>query len=78
VDTVTVSEAKASLSRLVRRVLDGETIAIGRRGEPEVVLSRYVEKRASPRELGGYEGPYEMADDFDDSAEVIALFGGDH
>jgi antitoxin (DNA-binding transcriptional repressor) of toxin-antitoxin stability system len=68
---------QASLSRLVRRVLDGKTIAIGRRGEPEVVLSRFVAKRSSPRQLGGYQGPYRMADDSEDSAEVISLFGGD-
>lgn len=50
-ETVTVTEAKATLSRLVQRVLDGETIAIGRRGVPEVVLTA-VAHDPTPRALG--------------------------
>lgn len=76
-DTVTVSQAKATLSRLLQRVLDGEEIAIGRRGHPEVVLRRYHRTDAPPRRLGGYDGPYRMADDFDDPDPAIqSLFEG--
>lgn len=78
-ETVTVSEAKASLSRLLRRVLDGEEIAIGRRGEPEIVLRRYRSCDDEPRRLGGYDGEYRMSDDFDDAdPEIEAMFAGDN
>lgn len=63
--TVNVSEAKASLSELLRRVLDGEDIAIGRRGKAEVRLVA-VERHPGPRPLGGLAVPdYWMSDDFD-------------
>lgn len=76
-DTVTVSEAKATLSRLLQRVLDGEEIAIGRRGHPEVVLRRYRDDDGPPRALGQYDGPYWMAEDFDAlDPRVRALFEG--
>lgn len=48
---MTVTEAKAQLSRLLERVLSGERIAIGRRGRPEVVLQAY-EADEGPRPLG--------------------------
>lgn len=76
-DTVTVSEAKAQLSRLLERALAGERIAIGRRGRPEVVLQAYVGEEG-PRPLGTYTGRFEMADDFDETTEdVMAGFEGD-
>lgn len=75
--TVTVTEAKAQLSSLLQRVLDGDEIAIGRRGQPEVVLRRYRDGDAAPRPLGEYEGPYRLDDDFDSAdAEIEALFLG--
>lgn len=78
VRTVTVSEAKANLSRLLQLVLDGEDIAIGRRGQPEVVLRRYREADAPRRPLGEYDGPFWMANDFDEPDERIeAMFGGE-
>jgi len=74
--TVTVTEAKASLSRLVQRVLDGEEVAIGRRGRPEVVLRRYLDGDGGPRPLGSYDGPYRMDDRFFEAdAEIGRLFG---
>lgn len=74
--TVTVSEAKAQLSRLLERVLAGERIAIGRRGRPEVVLVAYT-RTTEPRRLGTYSGPFEMAPDFDDTPEdVVRDFEG--
>lgn len=77
-DTLTVSEAKATLSRLLQRVLDGEEIAIGRRGQPEVVLRRYRRADAPPRPLGGYDGRYRMADDFDEPDTTIrSMFEGE-
>lgn len=64
--TVTVSEAKATLSELLERVLQGESIAIGRRGKAEVRLVA-IDRDAEPRPLGTIEVPgYFMRDDFDD------------
>lgn len=73
-----MSQAKASLSRLVERVLAGEEVAIGRRGRPEVVLQPYHRSSAAARPLGDYDGPYRFDEDFADAdAEVAALFGVD-
>lgn len=71
-----MSEAKATLSRLVQRAIAGESIAIGRRGRPEVVLRAYSPDD-TPRVLGFLDGAdYWMADNFDDPmAEVESLFG---
>lgn len=75
-ETVTVSQAKASLSRLVQRALEGEVISIGRRGHPEVVLMA-VSRDPSPRSLGSVTTdelgrPVHVADDFDDPVPGFA------
>lgn len=62
--TYTVSQAKAQLSALIERVAAGEEVAIGRRGRPEVLLRRFDEG-GGRRPLGTYEGPLELAEDFD-------------
>jgi prevent-host-death family protein len=75
--TVNVSEAKASLSELLERVLAGEQIAIGRRGKAEVLLVR-VERSTEPRHLGWLDVPdYFMSDDFDDPLPDLeeAIYG---
>ena len=64
--TVTVSEAKATLSDLLERALRGEEIAIGRRGKAEVRLV-VIDRSSDDRPLGALEVPdYWMSDDFDD------------
>lgn len=70
--TVTVTEAKANLSRLLEEVLGGEEIAIGRRGRAEVRLVA-VDRDPSPRALGVIEAPdYWMSDDFDAPLDDVA------
>ena len=49
--TVTVSEAKATLSELPEIVPAGQEVAIGRRGKAEVKLVR-VDRSETPRRLG--------------------------
>ncbi len=74
-----VSEAKASLSKLIQRALEGKEVIIGRAGKPVVMLVPYVED-ARPRELGGsWRGAVEIADDFDDALpeEIQSAFVGD-
>ena len=64
--TVTVSEAKATLSDLLEQALRGEEIAIGRRGKPEVRLV-VIDRSTEERPLGAIDVPdYWMSDDFDD------------
>lgn len=71
--TVNVSEAKATLSDLLERVLRGEDITIGRRGKAEVRLVA-VERGAEPRELGTVKVPdYWMSDDFDEPLDDIVV-----
>lgn len=78
-ETFTVTEAKASLSSLLRRVIDGERIAIGRRGRPEVVLRPYRVSDEGRRPLGDYDGPYRMDEGFDEADAIIErMFTGDH
>lgn len=70
--TITVSEAKAQLSKLIERVLAGEQITIGRRGRPEVVLQAYAGDEG-PRPLATYTGPFHMSDDFDETPEDVLV-----
>ena len=53
-----ISEAKASLSHLVKMVQEmKEPIIIGKAGKPVAIFSAY-QKDTSPRKLGGsWEGP---------------------
>lgn len=70
--TVSVTEAKASLSRLLQRALAGEVIAIGRRGEPEVLLVA-ADRDPTRRRLGTWrtDEPFWMAADFDDPLPAV-------
>lgn len=71
----TISLAKAQLSALVQRAIEGEDIIIGRAGKPVVVLTRYKhEKRA--RSPGALKGMIRIADDFDElPPDVAHAFG---
>ena len=68
-----ISEAKASLSYLIKMVQEtDEPIIIGKAGKPVAVLSAY-KKDTSPRQLGGsWEGKVKMSADFDDIDEEIS------
>jgi prevent-host-death family protein len=71
---VGVHEAKTHLSRLLRRVAEGEEITIRRGGE--VVAKIVPAGVAGPRRFGIDEGVFEVPDDFDEplSADVLGLF----
>lgn len=68
-----ISDAKASLSRLVKLVQENdEPIIIGKAGEPVAILSAYKQDSA-PRQLGGsWEGKVKMSPDFDTVDEEIS------
>jgi len=74
-----ISEAKASLSKLVEKTLKGEEVIIGKAGKPVAKLVPY-DLDTAPRKLGAgnWQGNIWMADDFDDlPEEYVQLFTGE-
>ena len=74
-----ISEAKATLSKLVEKVLKGDEVIIGKAGKPVAKLVPYY-LESSPRQLGvgKWQGKIWMADDFDDLPEdILQLFTGE-
>lgn len=74
-----ISDAKASLSKLVEKVLRGEEVIIGKAGKPVAKLVPF-DMETVPRQLGvgGLEGKIWTADDFDETPDdIIRLFYGD-
>lgn len=71
-----ISDAKASLSKLIKIVQETkEPIIIGKAGNPVAILSAYKDN-LTPRTLGGsWEGKVKVMDDFDESSDdSIDLF----
>lgn len=62
--TVTLSDAKARLSEIVKKAVDGEEFVITRMGQPAVRITRYERQRRVPK-LGDLAGQIRIADDFD-------------
>ena len=74
-----ISDAKASLSKLVEKVMQGEEVIIGKSGKPVAKLVPY-NLDTSPRQLGAgrWHGQIWMADDFDELPEdILNLFTGE-
>lgn len=74
-----ISEAKATLSKLIEQVLNGQEVIIGKAGKPVAKLVPFTQD-ISPRKLGAgqWKGKIWMADDFDELPdEVLKLFSGD-
>jgi prevent-host-death family protein len=71
----TVTEAKAQLSALIERALEGEEVIIKRAGKPVAVLRRY-EAHEKTRQPGALRGQIKIADDFDELPEDIAASFG--
>ena len=57
----TIRAAKANLSRLIKKVLDGEEVIITRGKKPVVRLVPFETKRK--RVPGGFEGQFSWTDD---------------
>jgi prevent-host-death family protein len=72
---VTVTEAKAQLSKLIERTQTGEEIVIRRGASPVAKLIRY-EQPTTPRRLGALHGQISIGEDFDSPDEDLErLFG---
>jgi len=74
---VSIREAKAKFSRLLRRVAAGEEITIANRGVPVARLVPVPPKKAQ-RVLGIYGEQFTVPDDFDAPLpdEILDLFEG--
>ena len=70
--TVSVTEAKARLSILIRKALAGEQVVISKRGKPVVRLVPF-ERDTSPRDMNVriWEGEVRIAEDFDTLPENL-------
>lgn len=76
--TVNVHEAKTHLSRLLRRVADGEEVVIARAGKPVARLVR-IDPKPKRRVLGAARGEVWVADDFDElPPDLLKLFYEGH
>ena len=74
-----ISEAKASLSKLIEKVLQGEEVVIGKAGKPVAKLVPY-KLDSPPRDLsqGIWKDQVWMADDFDTLPEdLMRAFTGE-
>jgi len=67
-----ISEAKTSLSKLIKQVQTShEPIIIGKAGKPIAILSAFIEDN-TPRKLGGsWEGKVKITEDFDKTDDEI-------
>ena len=75
--TVTITEARRQLSRLVRAAADGEPFIITRAGKPLVKVVAMGERDRGPkRRIGFLDGEILVPEDFDrmGSAEIERLF----
>ena len=75
---VNIHEAKTHLSRLLRRVAEGEEITIARAGVP-VAKVIAVGSPKGLRPLGAMEGKFHVPEDFDAPLpdDLLALFNGE-
>ena len=74
-----ISEAKATLSKLIEKVLKGDEVIIGKAGKPVAKLVPY-DLETSTRQLGvgHWHGKIWIADDFDDlPVGILQLFTGE-
>ena len=72
-----ISQAKATLSRLLEHVAGGEEVVIGKAGKP---VARLIPYNADPRERKGgqWRGKIKIAEDFDElSEEILRFFKGE-
>lgn len=73
---VNMHEAKSQLSKLGKKVWEGETVVIAKSGKPYLDLLPHKEDH-TPRIPGRFKGQIELSDDFNEtSEEIIAAFEG--
>lgn len=70
----TIHQAKTHLSKLIQKALAGEEVIIAKAGKPVVKLVPIEPPVAPIRKLGGWNGKFWMADDFDAELEDFAEY----
>ncbi|RUU87411.1 type II toxin-antitoxin system Phd/YefM family antitoxin [Mesorhizobium sp. M7A.F.Ca.MR.176.00.0.0] len=63
--TVNIRDAKAHLSRLVRRAAQGESFVIAKSGKPLARIVPIEQPALQARRVGFMEGQFSVPDDFD-------------
>jgi len=61
---VNIHEAKTSLSKLIKKVVNGEEVIIAKGNKP-IVKMVSIEENRPKRKLGSGKGRIKIADDFD-------------
>ncbi len=70
-----ISEAKAQLSALIKKVMAGQEVIIGKAGKPVAKLVRY-ERSEKPRQPGALRGKIKIGEDFDElPIDIAKAFG---
>ncbi len=62
---VNVAEAKAHLSKYLRKVEQGETVVLARRNRPVAEIRRVTVRRKARRPIGLCAGEFVVPEDFD-------------
>ena len=71
---ISISQAKANFSQIIRKAESGESVTITRHGEPVVTL-RAVQQSLNLPKIGSMKGKIKIADDFDElPPEFMAAF----
>ena len=66
-----ISDAKTQFSALIKKVLSGQEVIIGKAGKPVAKLVQY-ERSDKQRQPGALRGKIKISDDFDELPEDIA------
>ena len=61
---VNIHEAKTNLSKLIKKVVNGEEVIIAKGNKP-IVKMVYIEENRPKRKLGTAKGRIKIAEDFD-------------
>jgi len=77
-DVISMHQAKSSLSQLVSRAQEGETVYIGAYGQVQAKIVPVEQKQAPKKQFGILAGKLIVPDDFDESLpdDVLAEFEG--
>ena len=75
---INIAEAKANLSRYLKRVEAGETIVLSRHSRPIAEIRPVAEHRSKRRPFGLCAGEFEVPDDFNAPLpeDVLSAFEG--
>jgi antitoxin (DNA-binding transcriptional repressor) of toxin-antitoxin stability system len=75
---VNIAEAKANLSKYLKKVAQGERVVLAKRNRPVAEIRRIALRRAGRRPIGLCAGEFVVPDDFDAPLpeEMIEAFEG--